>query len=460
MEPGTQRCAVFSALTEVYCSLKQSFFKQRNKSVRVTRERLPATPDAQQPFSLKPVTRLYPVSGSQACQGKHKRCWTADAARHLDAGFSPYGSERALGSPEALFRNPAKTTDRSYHEICCRRLFSRTAHTRWSFTIGQAFRRIFCADLHRMRDPPDSRTRCLSSVLRVRTSQESGPRRASPCRPRCLSTNSPGSEIQCLRLGAWAGQTAPAPGAQAVSTTRIRINGNCVGERTQKCCKAACLPSVSLCCSCLRAFGASARESGDSGVPGKESTQFRPKHQKFGQSSTCVTSNTVDSLPARSVQAREPSGAEPPCRRQANLRKSTRKNGAAARGACSYRPPSGHERDIVLEALAELPDPSETTSARWPGLAAPEHQLSPTQPVVRRSDTGQTGHFTPLIILIVGPTTAQFPSKLGTRFLTSAIWQPGRRRCTFARMRLVELPRNFALNCNGRTSRSESGSSQ
>ena len=48
------------------------------------------------------------------------------------------------------------------------------------------------------------------------------------------------------------------------------------------------------------------------------------------------------------------------------------------------------ERDIILKALAELPDPGETAPARWPGLAAPEHQLSTRQPVVRRSGKGQT----------------------------------------------------------------------
>ena len=48
--------------------------------------------------------------------------------------------------------------------------------------------------------------------------------------------------------------------------------------------------------------------------------------------------------------------------------------------------PSMAERDTILE----LPDPGETAPARWPGWTAPEHQLSPTQPVVRRSETGQT----------------------------------------------------------------------
>ena len=41
---------------------------------------------------------------------------------------------------------------------------------------------------------------------------------------------------------------------------------------------------------------------------------------------------------------------------------------------------------IILEARAELPDPSETTPARWLGQATPEYQLS--QPAVRHSATG------------------------------------------------------------------------
>ena len=53
------------------------------------------------------------------------------------------------------------------------------------------------------------------------------------CRPQCFSTNSAGSQIQCLGLGAWAEQTAPTPGAQTVSTTQIRTAGNCVGKRRQ-----------------------------------------------------------------------------------------------------------------------------------------------------------------------------------------------------------------------------------
>ena len=88
------------------------------------------------------------------------------------------------------------------------------------------------------------------------------------------------------------------------------------------------------------------------------------------------------------------------------------------------------ERDIILEALAELPDPSETAPTRWQGQEAPE--LSPTQPVVRRSKTGQTfhrrsgelqaqscecsekqRHSTHPTILIYDPSHCNFPSKPG-----------------------------------------------
>ena len=53
------------------------------------------------------------------------------------------------------------------------------------------------------------------------------------------------------------------------------------------------------------------------------------------------------------------------------------------------------------------------------------------------------------------PLHSACPSKLGDS-LSSAT---GRRRCTFGRMRLTELPRNFAPNYSKRTSRSGSGSS-
>ena len=47
--------------------------------------------------------------------------------------------------------------------------------------------------------------------------------------------------------------------------------------------------------------------------------------------------------------------------------------------------PSMAECDRILEAIAELPDLGETAP-----MEAPEDQLSPTQPAVQRSETGQT----------------------------------------------------------------------
>ena len=193
---------------------------------------------------------------------------------------------------------------------------------------------------NRVRNPPDSRTHCLFSVQRVRTSQiKRAPLGASgPAGPQCFSTNSAGSQTQCLALGAWAEQTDRALGAQTVSTTQIRVR-SCVGERTQNCRKAALQLGVSFWFSCLRAVAASACEYGDSGASGKDSTQLRAKHQNSAECGTRVTSNIVDSLPERCIKAQESAGAEPPCRRKPTLGS---RRSRTVRGACSYRPPSGH----------------------------------------------------------------------------------------------------------------------
>ena len=85
--------------------------------------------------------------------------------------------------PEALIpamRNPATTTDRSYRDFYCRRLFLRAAHTNGLSHLatlsGGSSVQIRLALLARncrirMRYPPDSRTRCQSSVQCVRTAQ-------------------------------------------------------------------------------------------------------------------------------------------------------------------------------------------------------------------------------------------------------------------------------------------------
>ena len=118
---------------------------------------------------------------------------------------------------------------------------------------------------YRVHDPLHAKDFCLSSMQCVRTvqSKQSAPRRDGPCRPQRFLTNSAGSHIQCLGLGAWAEPTAPAPGAQTVSTARIRISGNCVGKRVRSGRKAAPRPYVSFCVSRGRSLAASVCELGD-----------------------------------------------------------------------------------------------------------------------------------------------------------------------------------------------------
>ena len=86
-----------------------------------------------------------------------------------------------------------------------------------------------------------------------------------------------------------------------------------------------------------------------------------------------------------------PSSSDPPM--SANPGKWTLRSGAAARGDCLCRPPFGHPawpRGI----LSSRPSRNCPTLARrcphvGRGRRPPEHQLSPTQPAVRGSETGQ-----------------------------------------------------------------------
>ena len=115
-------------------------------------------------------------------------------------------------------------------------------------------------------------------------------------------------------------------------------------------------------------------------------------------------------------------------------------------GACSFRPLYGRPARSNATSSSrppDLPDPSEITPARLLVQTVPEHQLSPTQPVVRCSETEpppppwwvikHSGagvsrnnqpsdlhqfpaitsmfHTTFLTILLLNPSTAQFLSK-------------------------------------------------
>ena len=116
---------------------------------------------------------------------KRKRCWTADAVRRWDANFSPQcGSDPALGSPEALI-SPRRGIQRRRQIVptaisVTEEKFSLTAHTRGlsqsATPSGESSVQIRLALLarscrNRMFDPTESKTRCPSSVQRVRTSQ-------------------------------------------------------------------------------------------------------------------------------------------------------------------------------------------------------------------------------------------------------------------------------------------------
>ena len=122
----------------------------------------------------------------------------------------------------------ARKTDRSYRGSCCRRSSSRTAHTEGSFTTGQVCKGISCADQmgfayeeFRRQNARFSRAVFSCAVCAYSSKHRSALRRDGPRQPLRFSTIPSGSQIQCLGLGAWAEQTAPAPGAQTAYTTQI-----------------------------------------------------------------------------------------------------------------------------------------------------------------------------------------------------------------------------------------------
>ena len=93
----------------------------------------------------------------------------------------------------------------------------------------------------------------------------------------------------------------------------------------------------------------------------------------------------MDSLPDRSIWAQNAAG-----RAFMSLPAKPWDIGALRARSLLVQAPSTAKRDMILEALAELPDPGETAPTRWLGQTTSEHQLSPAQPVVWRSETGQT----------------------------------------------------------------------
>ena len=368
-----------------------------------------------------------------------------------------------------------------------------------SFTVSHAFRRISCADQtgfaceERAILPIRENSLPILGAGRPNISlHRSAPRRVGPCWPHCFSTNSAGSQNQCLGLRAWAEETSLAEGSQTVSTTQIRITGNCVGKRTQNCRKAAHQPSASLCFSCLCAIVTSACEYVDNGAPGKVSTQLRAKHQKSAHSSTRVTSWILcpiavswvrnQQVQGLNVDARRRLRTEPP--REEHARKGRplgTQHGRARhdpRGPCGVprsqrdRAPSFASADCFrTPALANAAGgaalrngtdvanvPVVSTKHKVAGV--PRNNQLPTSHHFLA--TTSSPHSTPLSMLNFCPSTAQFPQNWSTCRSSSATWQhfgasalmAGHRRGTFAHMRPTEQPRSFALMYNEKTSRS------
>ena len=145
-------------------------------------------PQSSPAVSLKPDIRPWCVSGCQSCHGKergaerqtHCAAWTPVSLRSTTV-------QRVSGlprheSPEP--RNPARKSDRSYRDSCNRRLSSRTARTKGSFTTGQACKGIFFADQTGFACK-ELRVRELAAFPRCSVCEQlkarSAPRRNGPC---------------------------------------------------------------------------------------------------------------------------------------------------------------------------------------------------------------------------------------------------------------------------------------
>ena len=187
-------------------------------------------PEAKQGLCAK--ERMLASSGAN--HAVEKKCWMADELSLTPQCHSAPG----LGSVETLIPRAEESSeeDRQFPPtfLLLEIIFAHSPYGRVFLNLPILHGNLLCRPDwlplrrivgDRMRDPPGSRVRCLS--------HGSAPRCVGPCRPQRFSTNSGGIQIQCLGLGAWAEQTSPVPCTRTVSTTQIRITGNCVGMRRQ-----------------------------------------------------------------------------------------------------------------------------------------------------------------------------------------------------------------------------------
>ena len=115
------------------------------------------------------------------------------------------------------------------------------------------------------------------------------------------------------------------------------------------------------------------------------------KQQKSVHSGNHFASCSLEPLFARKIWTQEPAAAVLQCSQTLGSGRSGAEPPREEIASAGRPLDTQHaERDIILEAIAELADPGETVPTRWLGQEAPEDQLSPTEPVVWRSNTGQT----------------------------------------------------------------------
>ena len=240
-----------------------------------------------------------------------------------------------------------------------------------------------------------------TSVQCVRTSQSkwSAPRRVGPCRPQCFSTNS-AEQSSALVWELELSSQPPVPGAQTASASQIRTAGNCVGKRRQSCSQCSVSASMShlslsvsrVCAPLLRARV----EYGDSGPPGKESTLASCKNTRNLTHLSLVSSRIPWILCPTAVsrlkiqQAAEAFMSSPAKPWEVDAQERSRRARSLLVQAALWAPSMaelGHNPRGSRGAPRPRRDGARSLAL---GQEAPEHQLSPAQPVVRRSETGQT----------------------------------------------------------------------
>ena len=119
-----------------------------------------------------------------------------------------------------------------------------------------------------------------------------------------------------------------------------------------------------------------------------ESPLRRGKHQlSVRHSDTHLGRHFTDISHARSVSVQETAVTVLLCRGQPSRGRHTGATSSSASTAypgclVALRFPSMNERDdIILEAMAEIPDLDDSPPSRWPGDPDTDYQLSPTQPI-------------------------------------------------------------------------------